>query len=276
MGLMATRGTSGLRIAGDTLVLGIVGDPIAQARSPLVINPKIAGAGANAVLVPIHLPRKAFDEGVAGLMRVANLGGLIFTLPFKERAMSLATCVGDVGMAVGAINALRREPDGTWSGDIFDGIGLVRALEAGGVAPEGRRVMLLGAGGAGSAIAISLALRGAAEIAVHDLEGARAERLVEKIRAAAPACRASVGAPSVEGRDLLVNATPVGMAPGSGMPAPFAEFPPSLTVFDIVPSAEPTPLLSLGARCGCTTFAGNAMVEGQADALLDFFRVVTE
>ncbi|WMS40962.1 hypothetical protein RDV64_12765 [Acuticoccus sp. MNP-M23] len=267
---------TGSRVAGDTKLLGIVGDPIAQARSPLVFNPLIAAAGANAVLVPLHVRRDDFDGAIGGIMQIANLSGLVLTLPFKEKALSLADRVLEVGTMVGALNALRREPDGSWTGEMFDGFGLVGALGTMGIAPKGLRFMVLGAGGAGSAIAISLALEGAADITVTDVDGGRAERLAARVEAAAPGCRARAGAATVDGMDVLINATPVGMKTGDGLPAPFTAFPPDLAVVDIVPASGVTPLLALAARCGCATGGAASMVEGQARAILSYFGIETD
>lgn len=263
-------------ITGDTTLLAIVGDPIAQAKSPGVFNPLIAAGGANAVLVPFWVRRDDFDAAMAGSMRIANLGGIVFTLPFKERAMALADRVLDVGSTVGAINALRREADGTWTGEMFDGFGLIGALATIDVAPRGLRFALLGAGGAGSAIAISLALEGAAAITITDPEGDKAARLAERVAARVPACQTAAGVPTVEGADVLINASPVGMAPGDGLPAPFDTLPSSLVVVDIVPAPQPTGLLELATRCGCRSASATAMVEGQARALLSYFGVAIQ
>ncbi|WP_108660015.1 shikimate dehydrogenase family protein [Acuticoccus kandeliae] len=259
-------------VTGATTLFGIVGDPIAQAKSPAVWNPLIARAGVNAALVPLHIREADFADAIGGVMRVANVTGLVFTLPFKQKAMALADNVRPIGAAVGAVNALRREADGTWTGEMFDGLGLVNALAAAGVPAAGRRVMLLGAGGAGSAIALSLALAGASAITLHDPETPRAEACADCVRRLAPDCAVTVAAPDIGGADILVNASPVGMAPGDGLPAAFPALPASLTVADIVP-APTTALLRLAAEAGCRTVAAGAMVGGQARAILDFFGI---
>jgi shikimate dehydrogenase len=261
----------GVAITGATTLLAIVGDPIAQARSPAIFNPKIARMGADAALVPMRVPPEAFEETMRGLMRVGNIAGFIMTLPYKERAVALTDRVLEVGRQVGAINALRREKDGSWTGEMFDGVGLVRALRGLGQSPLGRRVMLLGAGGAGSAIAVSLAREGVSGITIFDVDMARAARLAERVKAAAPDCRAEAGEPDLAGKDLLVNATPIGMTPGDGLPVPLHDLPPNLTVIDIVPKPALTPLLALAARCGCPHTNGAAMVDGQSDAVIEFF-----
>jgi shikimate dehydrogenase len=269
----STPSAEAVVITGATRLVAIIGDPIAQVRSPSIYNPKLARAGSDAVLVPMRVPPEAFDETMRGLMRIGNLAGLVVTLPFKERAVAFADRVGEIGSAVGAINALRREDDGSWTGDMFDGIGLVRALGTLGKTPKGLAVMLVGAGGAGSAIAFSLAREGVASLTIFDVDASRAQRLVKRLARSAPNCQATYGAPDVLGKDLLVNATPVGMTPGDGLPFAVETLPASVTVIDIVPKPAVTPLLALAAQCGCPHRGGATMVDGQSDAVIEFLRL---
>jgi shikimate dehydrogenase len=271
---------SQVRIDGATRLFGIIGDPVAQVRSPEAMNPRFAAAGVNAVLVPLHVRPERFDETLRGLLALGNLDGLVVTVPYKARILPFLDRVLPTGRAVGAVNALRREPDGSWTGDMFDGRGLVRGLHARGHEVAGRRVMLLGAGGAGSAVAFAFAEAGAAAISIHDIDPGRAESLVSRLRDAYPACDARVAPPGT-GYDWLVNATPVGMAadgssPDSDrLPAEFGRLDPGLLVVDVIMKPEVTPLLALARACGCRTVGGRAMLEGQADELARFFRVGT-
>jgi hypothetical protein len=146
----ALNGTQ-VPINGATRLYAIIGDPIAQVKSPQVLNPRFAAAGLNAVLFPVHVKPELFDETVRGLMAIANLDGIIATVPYKARIIPFIGNVLPMAAKVGAANALRRGPDGSWSGDMFDGRGLVRGLRDASIPLEGRRVMLVGAGGAGSA-----------------------------------------------------------------------------------------------------------------------------
>jgi shikimate dehydrogenase len=257
-------------IDGKTRLIAIVGDPIAQVRSPLVFNPRLAEAGHNAVLVPLHIPASRFDEIMPALMGIPNLAGLVITVPFKERATALAKRLGTIGARVGAINAMRPEGDGSWTGDMFDGAGLVAALRGLGQEPAGRKVLLLGAGGAGSAIAMALADAGAAEIRIFDLMKDRAERLASRVRQFYPHCAATAGPPELEDRDLLINATPVGMAPDYALPRFTGDLHRGLTVVDIVPTPERTKLLEAAAAARCPTANGQGMIAGQADAIMRF------
>lgn len=260
-------------IDGSTQLIAIVGDPIAQVGSPRIFNPLLRKAGINAVLVPVHIPQAEFEAAMDGLMRLGNLSAIVITVPFKKRAMALVAHVGETGQQVGAINAMRREPDGRWSGDMFDGMGLVRAVKLAGRSLEGQRVLQLGAGGAGSAIALAFAAAGARAITLFDPDTARADALAATVCALHPGCEIACGTPTAAGYDVIVNASPVGMRPGEGMPAPLGSFDPACLVIDIITKPEVTPLLAAARAAGCQTLGGLAMLAAQADTFLEFFGV---
>jgi shikimate dehydrogenase len=263
-------------IDGATRLLVIIGDPIAQVRSPIACNALLQEAGRNAVLVPWHAYPAAFDTVMAGLMQTQNLDGIVVTYPFKQRALALVDHVGRMAACGGAANALRREPDGSWTGEMFDGLGLVRAVADTGQSIAGRRVKLLGAGGAGSAIAYAVAEAGAAALSIYDTNKDRSAALAEGLAREYPKCPLDVGSPDLGPADLLINATPVGLGDDDGLPVPLPTLTAATTVFDIVPRATGTRLLALARSLGCPHMAGAAMVEGQARALLTYFGMVPD
>jgi shikimate dehydrogenase len=261
-------------VNGATRLYGIIGDPIAQVRSPAAFNEKFRSLGVNAVLVPLHAQAADFADCMRGLKALANLDGILVTLPHKISVIAHVDLVLPAARRIGAMNALRRESDGTWSGDMFDGKGFLGGLRASAVDPKGRAIMLIGAGGAGSAIADALAEAGAATITIFDRNASKADALVRTVAQSHPQCRASNGQPTVAGMDVLINATPTGMTPGDGLPAQLGAFDRSLFVADIIPNPEITPLLARAKESGCRTMGGQAMVAGQVDALLKFFRLL--
>jgi shikimate dehydrogenase len=258
-------------VNGQTRLYGIVGDPIVQVRSPEMVTWALQRRGLDAVLVPIHVHEAEFEQVLAQLMRVANLDGLVFTIPFKQRACALAASLGAQARAVGAVNALARGADGRWHGEIFDGLGCVEALRRAGVAVGGARAMLMGLGGAGTAIAAALAAERPALLRIFDLDSARCERTAAMLRAASPGTEVVVGAPIVDGMDLLLNATPVGMLDDARRPIEVAALPASLVVFDAIVTPERTPLLAFAESQGCRTVRGREMMRGQISRIVDFF-----
>lgn len=255
-------------ITGATRLLGFIGDPVLHAKSPQNFNPLLAAAGHDAVLMPIHIRQEAFDAAIGGVMAIANLDGLVVTMPFKERLMARLDDISGRARAVGAVNAARRLKDGRWQGDIFDGVGLIGAVESLGISPRGMAVGLVGAGGAGSAIAFALAEAGVSSLAITDRDTGRAERLCERV-AEFSALRPSAGAFEVGALDLLVHATPLGMQDTDGIAIGLRGLSPRTAVVDIVTRSE-TPLLRAAAEAGCPHAGGAAMVLAQTKAILSF------
>jgi shikimate dehydrogenase len=258
------------QITGATRLYVIIGDPIEQVRSPEVLSPRLAAAGLNAVLVPVHVRPERFDETVRGLMAIGNLDGIVVTVPYKARIMPFIDNALPMAARGGAANALRREPDGRWSGDMFDGRGLVRGMRDNGIPPEARRVMQVGAGGVGSAIAVALADAGVSALTIFDVEFGKAQALAERVAAAYPACSVRAGPVVIPGHDTLINATPIGMAPGDGIPMPVDDLTPDILCIDVIHKPETTPFLAHARAQGCRTFNGYLMLHGQVEELSAF------
>jgi len=258
-------------VSGGTRLFGIVGDPIEQVRSPEVFSAAFRRLGRDAILVPIHVRPDDFDVCVPSLLKVQNLDGLVFTIPYKARACGLATTLGAQARVVGAINALGRDRAGRWRGEIFDGIGCVEAFRRRGITFADRRVVLIGAGGAGSAIGVAVAAERPRAIRLFDRDQARAEGLAKRIAEVDPRIEVAVAPPAIDDADILLNATPVGMLSDSGIPVAARHLPDRLVVFDAIVKPERTGLLALAQTCGCTTVFGREMMAGQIEKMVEFF-----
>jgi shikimate dehydrogenase len=259
-----------VKICGATRLFAIIGDPIAQVRSPAVYSERFAREGIDAVMIPVHVPAAKFDAIVPALLGIANLDGVIVTVPFKARMLPFADRLGATAACIGAVNALRREADGTWTGDMFDGEGFVQAARRKRLRLEGRRVALFGAGGAGSAIACALARTGVASIALIDPDEQRARMLIARLVAAFPSVTFACVDEMPRGSDMIVNATPVGMNDADGLPGTIAELGPDAVIGDVVIREAPTPIIRHAQRERVPYVTGLDMHAGQADALMAF------
>jgi len=257
-------------INGATRLYAIIGDPIAQVRSPQLYTELFASAGMNAVMVPMHVLPDRFDETVPALQAIGNLDGLVITVPYKARAVRFAAKLGKTAARIGALNALRRESDGTWSGEMFDGAGFVRAAERKGATLRDRSVALFGAGGAGSAIGCELAAAGVRSLAIIDPQRERAAVLARVLGEAFPACTVKPADGVPNDVDMIVNASTVGMRDDDGLPGDIGSLPRGTLIGDAVISERPTALIRHAMRHDCTFVAGRDMLSGQADALLSF------
>jgi len=254
-------------IDGKTRLFGIIGDPIVQVKSPEILTANFRGRGRNAIMLPLHVLPGKFDETVRGLMALGNLDGLAITVPYKGRITAFCDRLMPAGKRIGSINAMRREKDGTWSGDMFDGQGMVLGLRNNNFDVKDKRVMMVGAGGVGSAIADALGGAGVKSLTIYDIDETRARDLAANVGRNHRHNDVRFGKPTQENIDLLVNATAVGMD-GNGMPVDFAKLDPKVFVFDVI--THDTPLLAFARQCGCQSLGGVAMTRAQADLLVSF------
>jgi len=260
-----------MNIDGATRLYAIVGDPVAQVRSPSVYTERFASAGINAVMIPAQVQTEGFTATMQGLMALGNLDGLLVTSPHKNAALALTQRVSARAQSVGAVNALRRERDGSWTGDMFDGVGFMSAaLSLGPV--HGARALLFGCGGAGAAIAVELAAHGARSIALIDPDISRAEQLGVSLGQHFPGC-ATVASRDHGRYDIVINASVVGMNDSEDLPGDPGPLDSKSIVGDVVlrPSERPTALIRKALSAGARTVTGQHMHAGQADAIMGFF-----
>lgn len=209
-----------------------------------------------------------------GFRAFANFDGIIVTVPHKVAVAGLVDRVGDAGKRIGAVNAIRREPDGTLLGDNFDGKGCVIGLQREGHSVSGKRTLIVGAGGAGAAVAHAFADEGASPITIFDVDTARAEALAASVRAACPRIEVSAGTADPEGCDVVVNCSPVGMRPDDPYPVDPDRLESDMLVVDVILKPRISRFLEAAAERGCATQPGYRMLEGQAEAIARFFGVI--
>ncbi|MDR8988230.1 Shikimate dehydrogenase (NADP(+)) [Burkholderia multivorans] len=133
-------------LSGATRIHFIVGDPIAQVRSPNGVTAALREAGRDALVVPAHVAPDHLAAFFAGVSPMRNVDGVIVTVPHKFSAAAFCTSLSDEAAFLGAVNTLRRTADGGWHGGMFDGIGFVAALADAGCDLRGKRALLVGAG----------------------------------------------------------------------------------------------------------------------------------
>ncbi len=260
-------------ITGRTSVLGILGDPVVQARSPQLLNARMAELGLDAVLVPLHVPPGGLAAAVAGLRAVRSFKGVVITMPHKQAIIPLLDELAPEGAQVGACNIVRRDGDGRLIGSMFDGEGFVAGLGQAGHEVRGRRVFMAGAGGAASGIAFALGKHGAAALTLHNRGTARAEELAARVRAAWPAMDVTVGTADPAGHDIVVNATSLGMRPDDALPLDIAGLASGMVAAEIIMQPETTAFLAAGAGRGCVLHRGQAMLAAQLDLMLEFLQI---
>lgn len=256
-------------LSGATRIHFIVGDPIAQVKSPAGVTQAFHEAGRNAVCIPAHVAPGDLMAWAQGVSLARNVDGIIVTVPHKFSCFDLCATTSDRAGFLKAVNTMRRNADGTWHGDMFDGMGYVEALKSKGCNPQGQRALLVGAGGAGSAIAYSLMTAGVKELAVHDADVLRRDTLVARL-ASLGLGKVSAGSRDPKGFDIAINATPIGMKEGDPHPIDSTQFTPHQFVGCVITAPAVPPMVALARAKGCNTMTGADMFARVRDLMVQF------
>jgi shikimate dehydrogenase len=255
--------TSAARLSAATTVVGVIGDPVSHSLSPLLHNTAFAEMGLD--WVSVGFPVKPGDSaGALSGARALGVRGLSVTMPHKEAVAGLVDRRSTLADRLGAVNCVVFEPDGT-VGDSTDGPGFLAALHRHDhFDPAGRRCLVVGGGGAARAVIAALSGAGAAEVVVVNRS---ADRAVSAAALAGPV--GCVGTPADATHcDLVVNATPLGMADvdnrSAGWPIDPGLLSPGHLVVDLVYHPPVTPWLAAAGDRGSAVANGLGMLVHQA------------
>lgn len=258
-------------INGNTRLIAHLGYPTHSFKAPMIYNPWFRKQGINAVVVPMGSKPDDFAAFLPLVFRLSNIHGALITMPYKVSTISMVDDISTTARVAGSANAIRLTADGKLEADMFDGEGFVRGVLRKGQKLEGARVMMVGAGGVGSAIAASLAAAKIAEIAIYDPNAASQEALAGRLRKSYPALTIGTGSNDPSGFDLVVNASPLGMNDGDPLPMDVSRIDPSTFVGEVVMKTEITPFLAAARARGCRYQVGTDMLFEQIPAYLEFF-----
>ena len=257
-------------ISGTTSLIAHIGYPTHSFKSPMIYNPYFESAGIDTVVVPLGCQAGHFPALLKAVFKLTNICGALITMPHKVATVGLLDEMTTTVKIAGSCNAVRRGADGRLQGDLFDGEGFVRGVLRKGRRIAGVRALVVGCGGVGSAIAASLAAAGVAELSLHDARSGQAEALAGRLAKQYPALTLSMGADPA-GRELVVNATPLGMNDGDPMPMDVSRIAPGTFVGEVVMKQEMTPFLRAVQARGCSFQVGLDMLFEQIPAYLEFF-----
>ncbi len=256
-------------ISGKTKVCGVIGDPIEHTMSPVMHNAAFKELGLDYLYVSFRVRKEELGKAVESI-RALNIRGLNVTTPHKVAIIPFLDELDPLVERIGAVNTIVND-DGVLTGYNTDATGFLQALLDKGVEPEGNNTVILGAGGASRAISFILAERGAHLVILNRLlELDWAEELAQRI---SQVFKKEVRALELneknlemmlEGADILINATSVGMSPDvDETPVPARLLKPALIVFDIVYNPIQTRLLKEAEAAGAQTIGGLDMLVWQ-------------
>jgi shikimate dehydrogenase len=261
-------------VNGATRLYGTIGDPIRQLRMTGIMPQVFAALGVNAVWLPFEGGAQLLQlmlDALRGRMR--NLGGFTVTIPHKTAVLPLLDRVSRRAKVAGSVNLVKRDGDGALVGDIGDGVGFVRGLEAAGHKVRGASVWLVGLGGVGGAIAAALCEAGVGRLLVSELDEARADAALARLSKFYPDVpAASVDMPP-KGIHYAVNATPLGLRPDDPLPFDPVVLSPDVLVAEVIMSPVETPLLQRARTRGRRIHHGRHTLDHQVPIYLDWFGI---
>jgi len=267
--------TPSLVINGNTQLIAHIGFPTHTFKSPMIYNPYFASAGINAVVVPMGCQTPDYPVFLKSVFNLTNICGALITMPHKVVTVGLLDEVTATVRVAGACNAVKKLPDGRLVGDMFDGAGFVRGVQRKGFDLTGKRVLVVGSGGVGCAIAASLAGTGIAAISLFDVNTASASGLGQRLKQNYPQIDVRTGSNDPADHDLVVNATPMGMNEGDALPMDVSRISPDAFVGEVVMKTEMTAFLQAAKNRGCRVQVGSDMLFEQIPAYLEYFGLPT-
>lgn len=260
-----------MKINGNTELIAHIGYPTHSFKAPMIYNPFFVKHDINALVVPMGCKPEDFSVFLKSVFQLSNIRGALITMPHKVTTVGLLDEVSATVKVAGACNAVKRTEDGRLVGDMFDGEGFVRGVQRKGFDLTGKRVLVVGSGGVGCAIAASLAGAKIAAITLFDVNAASAEALGQRLKQNYPHIEVSTGSNDPAGHDLVVNATPIGMNEGDALPMDVSRISHDAFVGEVVMKTEMTAFLQAAKNRGCRVQVGSDMLFEQIPAYLEFF-----
>lgn len=261
--------------------MALFGTPVGHSGSPAMYNFSFQHDGLDyaymAFDVNVEQMPKVFEA-----IRLLNMRGGNFTMPCKNVAAKLVDKLSPAAEIIGACNVFVND-DGVITGHVTDGVGFVKNLELNGVDVKGKKTVILGAGGAATAIQVQLALDGAKEVKIFNPKDdffARAEGTKAKLADRCPQCVVTVEdlddkeklAEAVNNCDIVINATIMGMKPYDDVSLiDKSLYRKDLIVADTVYSPEKTKMILEAEEAGCKAVGGKGMLEQQGAVNYELF-----
>jgi shikimate dehydrogenase len=268
-------------ISGKTKICGLIGDPIEHSMSPAMHNAAFKNRGLDYVYLPFRVAKTRLGEAILGI-KALNIRGLNVTIPHKVSVIPLLDELDPLAEKIGAVNTIINN-DGVLKGYNTDAHGFLRAMLEQDIEPDGKSIVMLGAGGASRAISFILAERGANLVILNrQLELDWAVKLGNSIsrtfgrEVKALELNEQNLAPVLRKANILVNTTSVGMSPNTNeTPIPARLLESDLVVFDIVYNPVKTKLLTEAESAGAKAISGLEMLVRQGALAFEMWTGLT-
>jgi shikimate dehydrogenase len=259
-------------VTGKTIVVPLIGHPVEQVKSPGPMNHWFGENDIDAVIVPMDIRPERVTSFFDVLRAMENCAGCSVTMPHKQAAFVASDEVTERARRAKAVNTIRRSPSGRLIGDMTDGMAFIAALASHGVSARGCNVLLVGAGGAGTAIAFELATEGAASLIILERDQMRQRALIVELSGLYPDMSVFDQVPPGMAIDIAVNASPLGMNANDPLPYPIERLKQVRIVADAVTKPVVTPWLVEAEKHGLKVQNGEEMAVAQLPIQLTYLR----
>ncbi len=256
-----------MEISGKTKIMFILADPVAHIRGSIVLTRELRALGHDIAISPLHVKPADLEQTVDAIRKFQNVVGFGITIPHKIAMVALIDELLPQAKLVGSVNFVRRDADGKLTGDNIDGAGLIDGAKESGIDFHAKRVLQVGAGGAGRSIAFSVAGAGATALGIYNRTEAKARDLARAVKAAYPGCDAFAAKADAAGFDAVINASSVGMKPDDPQIIDPSRLTSAMTVSEIIMVPEMTPILLEAQKRGCRISLGKSMLANQVKRL---------
>ncbi len=251
-----------MKITGKTSVYGIIGYPVKHSLSPLMQTAAFKTSGIDAVYVPFSVTPENLEDAVEGI-KALSISGVNVTVPHKERIVRLLDYLDDDAEFLEAVNTVKNEK-GVLTGYNTDAGGFLDSLKEAGIEVKGKKVTIIGAGGAAKAVGYALLKERVSFLNIVNRNFQKAKELGEKLGKMGKVLVFPLKGTTIEvllsDTDILVNTTSVGLKPEDPFLFDYSKIPEKLTVIDIIYNPPETPLLKVAKEKGCKTLNGIGML----------------
>jgi shikimate dehydrogenase len=244
-----------MNITGRTKITGLFGHPVEHTLSPAMHNAAFSHLGLDYCYLPFVVRPESLGKAVDSV-RALNLAGVNVTVPHKEAVIRFLDEVNEEASFIGAVNTVVNR-EGRLTGYNTDGRGFMRSLEENGIEVSGKRLLIVGAGGASRAIGYYLSEK-AKSLFIHDIDKNKLSRLVSDLSQIRKNVTEATALAGLDEFDIFVNATPLGLKKGDPSPLDVSGLSSDQTVCDLI--YKKTALLEAAAEKGCRTMDGLGML----------------
>jgi len=252
----------------------MIGNPVAQAKTPQIFNEFCRENGIKSTMVPMLIrDDNELNSFLSFVRETGAVNGFVSTVPHKIRIWDLIGDCSKTASLLKAVNSVRKSKNGDLYGAMFDGKGFIRALHKNKFVPKDKRAIIIGSGAAGRAIALELFAAGISDLAVVDPDPEQFQIWKDITPSLGRTIEECALCPDLSAFDLVVNASPLGMRSDDPLPGPIETLGPGTMVADTVTIGKPTAFLSLARSRGCMIQTGEEMAFGHLGCILDFFHI---